>query len=260
MRVLFVGLALVAASSLRAQRPDSARVAQIMTSASAERSVVPNLATLSARFTASGRTEADAGARLAARTDSIRRALGTLGIPKDSLPNRARWWWWPGRISSSVSSKCVPVPHKPTEPDHCEMRNDTTYVATDAIEIRIHDLTRVGAVIDTLMGRKVVDMSEIEFTATDVSAARLEALREATQRARAQAETIAAAEGLALGRVLSLSTEAPDDGYREPFFDFRGVSASTGAVRGGQATEIVQPNVTVSASVYCRWELVKKAQ
>ena len=247
MRVVLVGLTLLAASSLRAQRPDSARVSQVMTSASAERSVVPNLATLSARFSASGRTEADAGARLAARTDSIRRALGTLGIPKDSLPNRANWWWWPGRISSSVSSKCVPVPHKPTEPDHCETRYDTMYVATDAIEIRIHDLTRVGAVIDTLMGRKVLDMSALEFTATDVSAARLDALREATQRARAEAETIAAAEGLALGRVLSLSTEAPDDGYREPYFNLDGASASTGAVRGGQATDIVQPNVTVSA-------------
>lgn len=260
MRVLLVGLALLAASSLRAQRPDSARIAQIMTSASAERSVVPNLATLSARFSASGRTEADAGAHLAARTDSIRRALGTLGIPKDSLPNRARWWWWPGRISSSVSSKCVPVPHKQTEPEHCEMRYDTTYVATDAIEIRIHDLTRLGAVTDTLMSRKVVDMSGIEFTATDVSAARLDALREATQRARAEAEVIAAAEGLALGRTLSLSTEGPDDGYREPYFDIRDASVTTGAVRGGQATDVVQPNVTVSASVYCRWELVKKVQ
>lgn len=260
MRALVVGLAFVVASRLQAQRGDSARVSVITTSASAERSVVPNLATLSARFSASGRTEADAGARLAARTDSIRRALATLGIPKDSLPNRARWWWWPGRISSSVSSKCVPVSHKPTEPDHCEMRYDTTFVATDAIEIRIHDLTRIGAVIDTLMGRKVVDMSGIEFTATDVSAARLDALHEATQRARAEAETIASAEGLAVGRALSLSTEAPEDGYREPVFDISGVTAGTGAVRGGQATDIVQPNVTVSASVYCRWELVKKAQ
>lgn len=258
MRALFVGFVLIAASSLRAQRPDSSPVSQITTSASAERSVVPTLATLSARFSATGRTESDAGARLAARTDSIRRALGTLGIPKDSLPNRSRWWWWPERISTTVSSRCVPVVHKPTEPDHCEMRYDTTYVATDEIEIRVHDLTRVGAVIDTLMGRRVVNISGLTFTATDVSAARLEALHEATQRARAQAEAIASAEGLALGRTLSLSTEPPDDGFRGWNFNGMGVSLAAGAVPGGQATDVVQPNVTVSASVYGRWELVKK--
>ena len=257
MRRLIVGLALVVASPLRAQKPDSGRIAQITTSASAERSVVPNLAILSARFNATGRNEADAGARLAARVDSIRRALATLGIPRDSLPNRSRWWWWPGRISTTVGSKCVPVPHKATEPDHCETRYDTTYVATDEIEIRVHDLSHVGAVIDTLMGRKVIDISGLTFTATDLSAARLDALHEATQRARAQAEAIAAAEGLALGRTLSLSTEPPGDAYGEPF-SVRDVSLAAGSLSGGQATDIVQPNVTVSVSVYGRWELVKK--
>lgn len=258
MRGLIVGLALAAASPLGAQRPDSTRMAEITTSASAERSVVPNLVTLSARFNATGKTEKDAGSRLAARTDSIRRAMGTLGIPRDSLPNRSRWWWWPERVSTTVSSKCVPVPHKPTEPDHCEMRYDTTYVATDEIEIRVHDLTRVGAVIDTLMGRKVINISGLTFTATDVSAARLDALHEATQRARAQAEAMASAEGLALGRTVSLSTEPPGDAYGEPF-SVRDGSLAAGSLSGGQATVIVQPNVTVSVSVYGRWELVKKA-
>src|SRR6266704_3354444 len=38
------------------------------------------------------------GSRVASRADSLRRALATLGIPRDSLVNRSRWYWWRGRI------------------------------------------------------------------------------------------------------------------------------------------------------------------
>ena len=47
------------------------------------------------------------------------------------------------------------------------MVRDTTYRANDAIEVRIRDLSRVGAALDTIMGRGMTDISPIQFTATD---------------------------------------------------------------------------------------------
>ncbi|HYK09585.1 MAG TPA: SIMPL domain-containing protein [Gemmatimonadales bacterium] len=261
MRALVVGIALTTALSLavpvQAQQRDTGVVSEVRTSGSAQRSVPPDLATLNVQLSAAGATEVEAGARLASRIDSIRLALGTLGIPRDSLPNRSRWWWWQGRVTTAVSSKCVPVPHKPTEPDHCAMQWDTTYRAADAIQVRIHDLSRIGAVIDTLMGRRVMEISEVQFTTRDVSAARLELLREATQRARAEAEAIASAGGLALGRVLSIRTESADPENYD--WNFNGVGVAGGVVpRNAAPTEIVEPNLTVSVTVYGKWELVKK--
>ena len=188
-------------SSAQAQERPHGDAPEVRTSASAERSVVPDLATVTLRFFAEGMTPAEAGRRLAIKADSLRRALGTLGIPQDSLVNRNRWSWWNGRIEA------IPQPVRYVQRDtptrrYSEAVQDTVYRARDAIEVRIHDLRRVGAVLDTAMGRGVTDISGVQFSASDDRAAEEDALREATVRARRQAEAIAGAGGMALGDVL----------------------------------------------------------
>jgi uncharacterized protein YggE len=137
------------------------------------------------------------------------------------------------------------------------MVRDTTYRANDAIEVRIRDLSRVGAALDTIMGRGMTDISPIQFTATDLSNAQTQALREATIRARAQAETIADASGLQLGRVLSLSTDLNYDQY-SPIF-LRGATATALASGEGSArTVVISPSIPVSVTVHGRWELLPK--
>src|SRR3989449_4607145 len=143
--------------------------------------------------------------------------------------NRSRWYWWRGRIEVIAGPvKFVPRSTPGAEPRFNYPVQDTTYRAHDAIEVRMHDVSRVGAVLDTALGRGITDISEVRFSATDVSAPQVEALREATVRARKQAEAIAAAGGLQLGRVLSLNTEA-DYASRYGWDDFalRGVTVST---------------------------------
>jgi uncharacterized protein YggE len=71
--------------------------------------------------------------------------------------------------------------------------HDTSYRATDGIEVHVRDLKRVGAVIDSAFARAVTDISPIRFKATDLSEAEEAALREATERARRQAAAIAEA-------------------------------------------------------------------
>jgi hypothetical protein len=141
----------------------------------------------------------------------------------------------------------------------CNPVRDTTYRGHDAIEVRIRDLSTVGAVLDTATGRGITDISGVQFAATDVSTSQDEALREATVRARRQAEAIAAASGLQLGRVLSLSTQS-DYAERYRFYDFPGlnVSGAGEAVGERSPTVVVRPSVPVSVTVYGRWELITK--
>jgi hypothetical protein len=203
-------------------------------------------------------TPAEAGRRLAVKADSLRRALSTLGIPRDSLVSGSRWNWWRGRIEA------IPQPVRYVQRDTPTRRSseavqDTVYRARDAIQVRIHDLGRIGAVLDTAMGRGVTDISGVQFSATNVSAAQEEALREATVRARRQAEAIAAASGMVLGDVLSIGTQSDGRyGYYQPYA-LDGITvtgASSGS--GDAATVVVRPTIPVSVTVYGRWTLVKK--
>jgi uncharacterized protein YggE len=141
----------------------------------------------------------------------------------------------------------------------CDPVRDTTYRAHDAIEVRIRDLSTVGAVLDTATRQGITDISGLQFSATDVTATQEEALREATVRARRKAEAIAAASGLQLGRVLSLSTQS-DYAERYRFDDFAGVGVNGAAEGAGERspTVVVRPSVPVSVTVYGRWELLTK--
>lgn len=252
-----VVLASAADAQARADHPDAP---EVRTAATVQRSVAPDLAIVMLQFSGEGSTPSRAGAHLAARADSLRRAFGTLGISRDSLVNRGSWAWWQGRIGTRIGPvRYVPRPTPGPDGQFREAVQDTTYVAHDAIEVRIHDLTKVGAVLDTALGRRITDIPPVRFSAGDVSAARVEALREATAQAREQAEAIAAAAGMQLGRVLSLSTQADDlDDYRPRGVFVSGASISMADVAPASGTVVVQPSIPVSVTVYGRWELVPK--
>jgi uncharacterized protein YggE len=136
------------------------------------------------------------------------------------------------------------------------MVNDTTYRAHDAIEVHLHDLSGIGAVLDTAMAHQITDISELQFRATDVNAAYEAALKDATAMARRQADAVAAASGARVGRALSLST------YEEPGRVY-GYYGPAGAMvdsigSGGAGTTVVQPSIPVVATVYARWELIEQ--
>jgi hypothetical protein len=76
-----VAVLLAGAHGLTQQSVDSIRAPEVRTSGTAQRTVDPDLATVSVQFSATGATPAEAGGHLAARADSLRRALATLGIP-----------------------------------------------------------------------------------------------------------------------------------------------------------------------------------
>src|SRR5260370_18212776 len=164
-------LAIIAARAPAQARPDRPETPEIRTAATVQRSVAPDLATVTLQFTADGTTPGQAGSRLAAKADGLRRALGTLGLSRDSLVNRSHWGWWSGRIGILPGpERCVvrSTP-KPGGPISDPVR-DTTYRAHDGIEGRIRDLSTVAAVLDTPPRRAITDISRSQFSANDRTA------------------------------------------------------------------------------------------
>lgn len=227
---------------------------QVRTTATAQRSVAPDLATVTLQFTRTGASPKEAGARLAARADSIRRALISLGIPRDSLVTASQYWWWGGRVERHITDRCAPSTERPGT---CYNVKDTTYSSRESIEVRIRDLRKVGAVVDTALAYGITEIGNIRFQATDLGSTQEAALKEATQKARRQAEAIAEADGQRVGRVLELST------YTESQTSPRYAMLSEVVVTGSSynappGTEITRPSVPVSVTVYGRWQLVEK--
>jgi uncharacterized protein YggE len=260
--IVFAAVLLAGTSVARAQsaRADSS-ASQVRTVGSSTRHVAPNLAIVRINFLAEGRTTQEAGRRLAARADTLRRALMKIGIPRDSLATASEWYWWGGRVEVVVSNgRFVQLPRPDSLGRLSYNLQDTLFRARDAIEVRISQLSKIGAVIDSAMAHGVSDISGVQFEASDLTQARELALREATDDARRQAESIAAGTGMRLGRVIAVSTYGGESGgaYGEP----GGVALQSLVIRGmgasGSGTEVIPRSLPVSMTVYGRWELIPR--
>jgi uncharacterized protein YggE len=83
------------------------------------------------------------------------------------------------------------------------------YVASNVVQVQLDDLGRIGAAIDAATQAGANNVQGIQFTLRDQDAVRAQALREAAQRARAEADVLAAALGLKVVRVLTAEENSP---------------------------------------------------
>jgi len=260
---VLIAAALPGASSSASSQATAADtvLSQVRTVGTAVRRVPPSLAIVKLTFLAEGRSAREAGRKLAARADSLRRALTRIGIPRDSLTTASEWSWWGGRVEVVVTNgRFVQLPRPDSLGRLSYNLMDTLFRARDAIEVHIAQLSKVGAVIDTAMAHSISDISPVQFQASDLSAARDQALREATENAQHQAELIATSGGMRLGRVLSMSTSADAErsyGYGVPGGALQSVIVTgLGTTSGG--TEVIPRTLPVSITVYGRWELLPR--
>jgi uncharacterized protein YggE len=83
------------------------------------------------------------------------------------------------------------------------------YIAANVVQVQLDDLGRIGAAIDAATQAGANHVQGIQFTLRDQDAVRAQALREAAQRARAEADVLAAALGLKVVRVLTAEENSP---------------------------------------------------
>ncbi|MDQ8165761.1 MAG: SIMPL domain-containing protein [Gemmatimonadota bacterium] len=232
-----VAVATPAAARTQIAAPAPAQPAsEVRASGNATVSVTPDLAVVTIQFSASGKTPALAGRAGAARAAAIRRAIEALGVPRDSIPTKGRaGWWWANRSEMQFRK---------------EMR-DTIYVTNDQFSVRLHDFELIGRVIDTALAEGAQTISNVEFLATNTSAATIMAIKQAAEQARAYAAAIAEASGLTLGRAIDLSTDA-----QQMMFGREAMSLGMAMAKQADATEVVAPELKVTMTVQGRWEMV----
>ena len=79
------------------------------------------------------------------------------------------------------------------------------YVANNVVRIKTTRLNEVGRLIDSAMQAGANNINRLVFTLKDEEAARLEALRQASAKAKTKAEAIAASLGLKVLRIASIT-------------------------------------------------------
>jgi hypothetical protein len=83
------------------------------------------------------------------------------------------------------------------------------YTAVNVVRVTLDELPKMGAVIDAATQAGANHVQGIQFTLRDQDSVRAQALREAAQRARAEADVLAAALGLKVLRVLTVEENSP---------------------------------------------------
>ncbi len=78
------------------------------------------------------------------------------------------------------------------------------YVVTNILQVRLDELTRIGAVIDAASGAGANVQQNLRFALRDPEAARVQALAQAAHRARQAARALAAALGLRIVRIVTV--------------------------------------------------------
>jgi uncharacterized protein YggE len=121
------------------------------------------------------------------------------------------------------------------------------YRASNRVTVRIHDVSKVAGIIDTLVGAGANDIGNVAFEVSQASKLLDDAREKAVADARRKAEIYAKAAGATLGAPLSISEggDAPQPMFR----------AKMAAPMAAAPTPIAQGEETLSVSVNVTWAI-----
>lgn len=190
---------------------------------------VPDIAIVNAGVTSNAPTAAVALSANSARMNQVFGALKTLGIPDRDIQT----------MGFSVSPQY-------TNGDNNNPRRLTGYQVNNEVSVRLEDVTRVGATLDTLVGAGANQLSGIGFDIANPAPVLEKARIQAIADARARAETYAQAAGVTLGPILSIREGGSEAPPRPIMFRMATMAAPTPVAPGEQS---------VTADVTVEWEI-----
>jgi uncharacterized protein YggE len=192
--------------------------------ASGEASVAPDLAVVSFAVSGGGRELAPTRDDVNARSSSVLARLRELGVAAADL-------------------KAPDVGIHP-EYDYRKGQRLTGYRVMRQMTAKVRDLDRLGEVLDGLVSAGANEVHGAQMSAADPSSAEHEALRAAVSAARAKAEAIADAGGVALAGLARVEEEPA---HAAPMPRMR-MLAAAGAVADAP-TEVAAGDLTVTRQV-----------
>jgi uncharacterized protein len=214
-----------------AQAPTPQGPPTVNASGHAEATVTPDRATILVAVQTHASTAAAAAADNAKRTRAVLDTLHALGLTKDQT----------GTLGYNVA----PQYSYDNGKSHL-----TGYEAQNTIKVQLKVIADVGRMIDAALAAGADNISNLQFTASNVDSARRDALARATEQARGDALAMAKAINADLGPPLELTAES-NGGIR-----FNGPVARMSVQAAAAPTPIDAGPLTITVTVQGRWQLV----
>ena len=195
----------------------------------------PDVATFTAGVSTTGTSAAKALASNAAAMIRVIAALKATGVEARDIQ------------TSNISLNPV-FDQRPYNAADTTPPRITGYTASNSVSIRQRNLAAFGKVIDTLVGAGANQVNGPNFALDNPDAAQDEARRDAVAKARARADLYAAAAGLKVTRILSISEGGHDSGpIARPFARMMVQAVPVTVVEAGEQD--------ITAQVTIRFEL-----
>lgn len=123
-----------------------------------------------------------------------------------------------------------------------------TYRVTNTLTVTLHDVSKTGEVIDVAVANGINQADTIQFMLSEQQqqVLRTEALKEAVTRARADADTVAAAMGT---NVTGVKNAQIDAGYSPVYFQNYQYDAVGASMKSASPTPVQPGDITVTATV-----------
>lgn len=165
---------------------------QIAVSGQGEVKVMPDLAALTLTVTSEAADQAEAVRQNAEHTAAVRAVLREAG----------------------VADKDIQTQNYTARPQYNRQKKTPTlngYWVQNRLQVTVRDLDRVSSVIDKVTTNGALSVDYISFGLSNPAQAETEALSQAVVSAQRKAGVMAAAAGVGLGRLLSMTEGTPDD-------------------------------------------------
>jgi len=190
-RAIMTLLLLLPAAGLEAQQPtEQPRTLTVSAQGTAERA--PDQAVLTVAVESEASSARDAARTNATKMERVVAALREAGAPADKI--------------RTIGYELHPVYARQERSE--DPPRIAGYRAVNRLQVTLDALDRVGPVLDASIEAGANRASDLFFQLKDPSAARLEALQLATEKARREAQAVAAAAGETLGLIQSIHTDS----------------------------------------------------
>jgi hypothetical protein len=171
---------------------------------------------------------ADAVASNNVQTEALTAALKAAGVQEKDL-STSNFSIWP---NTQYGPDGQPV--------------GTNYVVDNSVYVAVRDLDTLGDLLDSAITAGANSINSIQFDVSDKAAALKDARLKAVENAKTQAQELAAAAGVELGEIQSVSFF---DSSPIPYFDGRGGGGGGGAMEAPAAVPIQPGQLTLMVTV-----------
>jgi hypothetical protein len=228
----------LAVPPLEAQAPPEPSRPEVAASGSGEVKVRPDQVHVSFTVVTRGASAAEAGRQNMMQMGPLLEALRRQSIP-DSALNTIGY-----SVARDGDEEWTPAGRR------TRAENEVRYTARNAVSVTIHELDRIGGLIDTALAAGASEVENISWASSAVNAHRLTALGLAVTAARAEAEAMAKAAGGSLGALIEINEGGQ---YGVAGGVAARLSLSRVVLRG---TSMSPRDLTVAANVRVRWVFV----